>query len=131
MSKSNPAAQLVAKRINELRGRKTQREIAAEVGFPNQNMLSMLKTGAAKIPLDRVPALAVALECDSALLFRLALEQNFEGAALMAVRAIFRTVLTENELAWIELIRSASGGTDPHVTSMRAKILRGLFRVGD
>ena len=127
MTKPNAAADLVAKRIEALKGRKSQRQIAEEVGFPNQNILSMLKTGKTKIPLDRVPALATALECDPAPLFRLALEQTFEGSALMAVRNIFKTVLTENELAWIELLRSASGNSDPHLTARRARIIRAVF----
>jgi hypothetical protein len=34
---------------------KTQREIAAEVGLPKPNFLSMLKTGGSPVPLDRIP----------------------------------------------------------------------------
>ena len=33
-------------------------------------MMAMIKSGAAKLPLDRVPALARALECDPAVLFQ-------------------------------------------------------------
>jgi hypothetical protein len=40
---------------------RTQREIACDAGIPNQNFLSMLKTGTAKVPLRRVRALAAAL----------------------------------------------------------------------
>jgi transcriptional regulator with XRE-family HTH domain len=41
---------------------RTQREIARDAGIPSQNFLSMLKSGTAKLPLARVPALADALE---------------------------------------------------------------------
>lgn len=63
------------KRILALRSVKSQAEIAAEAGFVNPNMISMLKSGATRIPLDRVPALATALDVDPARLLQLALEQ--------------------------------------------------------
>ena len=59
-------AQFVTRRVLELKPRKTQAQIAAEAGFPNPNMISMIKGGASKLALDRVPSLAVALECDPA-----------------------------------------------------------------
>ena len=62
---------LIEKRIVELRPTKTQAEIAAEAGFTNVNMLSMIKTGATRLPIDRVPALAAALDVDAARLFQL------------------------------------------------------------
>lgn len=56
-------AAFIAKRVLELRP-KSQIDIAGEAGFVNANVLSMLKSGATKLPLDRVLALAKALECD-------------------------------------------------------------------
>jgi DNA-binding Xre family transcriptional regulator len=58
-------ARFVSKRILELRP-KSQTEIAAEAGFTNANFLSMVKAGNSKLAIDRVPALALALECDPA-----------------------------------------------------------------
>ena len=52
----------IRKRILELRPRKNQVEIAVEAGFVNTNMLLMIKSGKTKLPLDRVPALAKALD---------------------------------------------------------------------
>lgn len=68
-------AAFLEKRILKLKPRKTQFEIAIEGGFVQPNMLSMFKNGSNKLPLDRVPGLAKALECDPALIFKLALEQ--------------------------------------------------------
>ncbi len=56
-------AALVTKRTLQLRP-KSQIDIAGEAGFVNANVLSMLKSGATKLPLDRIPAIANALECD-------------------------------------------------------------------
>jgi transcriptional regulator with XRE-family HTH domain len=66
----------LTKRILELRPRKSQVEIATEAGFINVNMMSMLKSGKSKIPLDRVVALAKALEVDPSFLFKMAIEQS-------------------------------------------------------
>ena len=68
-------ARLIAARIRDLAHKKTQAEIASEAGFPNANMMTFLKNGRNKVPLDRVPSLAKALEIDPAYLMRLALDQ--------------------------------------------------------
>jgi hypothetical protein len=80
--KETDLAKYVAKRVLELRP-KNQSEIAAEAGFPNANFVSMIKSGASKLALDRVPSLAKALECDPAFLMRLALEQSVGSTVLI------------------------------------------------
>ena len=120
-------ANFIEKRVLELRPRKKQREIAAEAGFVNVNMLSMLKSGASKLPLDRVPALARALDTDPRLLFRLALEQSGNETMRHAVEEIFGTIVTRNEVAWLEEIREASGNVDPTLTSRARSGIRGIF----
>ncbi|MBT8410617.1 MAG: hypothetical protein KJP02_02315 [Octadecabacter sp.] len=69
-------AKYVDRRILELRGKKSQRDIAIKAGFPNPNMLSMVKNGVTKVAVDRVVTLAAALELDPKYLLRLALEQR-------------------------------------------------------
>jgi hypothetical protein len=65
---------------------RTQREIADEAGLPNQNFLSMLKSGTAKVPLRRVPALAAALDVPAVdLMFRCLRAQEPELAAIIAM----------------------------------------------
>ena len=54
---------------------KSQREIAIEAGFPKPNVVSMLKRGEMKVPLDRIPALAKACHVDPIYLLRLAMEE--------------------------------------------------------
>ncbi|MCZ8548774.1 hypothetical protein OOJ09_31905, partial [Mesorhizobium qingshengii] len=72
---STRLAQFVERRILELKAKKTQSTIASEAGFGQHNMLTNIKLGNSKLPLDRVPALAKALEVDAALLFMMAVEQ--------------------------------------------------------
>jgi hypothetical protein len=115
------------KRILELRPRKTQSRIATEAGFPQPNMLAMIKTGASKLPLDRVPGLAKALESDPTLLFMMAVEQLGGDTTGIAIRKIFGTLVMENEVDWLEEIRNASGHADPNLTTKARSAIRGIF----
>jgi hypothetical protein len=120
-------AKFVTKRILELAPRKSQAEIAAEAGFLSLNMLSMVKSGASKLALDRVPALAAALETDPKHLFLLALEQHGLESTMATVMEIFGTIVTKNEAAWLAAIREASDHSDPTLTSRARAAIRGVF----
>lgn len=61
----------------------SQRELAGMVGFNHPNVMSMLKTGRMKVPLDRIPDLAWALNADAFVLLVLAL--NDEHPALLTI----------------------------------------------
>ena len=132
MTKPHPysgsrAARFIAHRLLELRPKKSQQDIATEAGFVNPNMLSMVKSGKTKLPLDRVPSLAKAMDCDPRLLFRYALEQSGRETVRAAVEEIFGTVVTRNEVGWLEEIRDASGHTDPTLTARSRSALRKVF----
>lgn len=114
------------RRILELRPRKTQREIGSETGFIAVNMMSMVKAGSSRLPLDRVPALAKALETDAAHLFMLAIQQH-DPTLERVIKEIFGTVVTKNEVTWLEEIRDASDHADPTLTTKARKAIRGIF----
>lgn len=122
------AAKLIAQRVLDLSYRKTQRQIAAEAGFPNPNMLTHLKQGRNKVPLVRVPALARALEVDPALLMRLALDQALGRTAAKAIIDVLGTPVTANEAEWLAEIRSASDNTDPPLNARARAALRALLQ---
>jgi hypothetical protein len=119
-------ALFIAQRIIALKARKSQADIAAEAGFANANNVTMVKQGASKLAIDRVPAMARALECDPALLLRLALEQDVGNTAAAAIFAVLEP-LTENERAWIAEIRAASGDTDPPLARRAKAAIRAIF----
>lgn len=121
------AAEFIVERINQLAHRKTQNEIAAEAGFQNANMVSILKAGKSKLPLDRVPSLAKALECDPAFLMRLSLEQAVGATAARAITEIFGSPVTENERGWLKELREVSEDSDPRLTARSRAALRGIF----
>ena len=113
-------AAYISKRVLELRGRKTQAEIAVQAGYVSQNMLSMIKQGSSKVALDRVPALARALECDPAYLMRLALEQAVGETAALAILEIFGSPVTANEIGWGRCIMQVNRSCTPMATSSKA-----------
>ena len=120
-------AKFLDTRLLELKHKKTQAEIAEEAGFVNPNMVTMIKKGATKLPIDRAPALAKALESDPALLLRLALEQSEGSTAATAIFEIIGQPVTKNEMAWINEVREASGDADPRLTSRASAAMRGVF----
>lgn len=91
-------------------------------------MISMIKIGAEKLALDRVPQLAKALECDPAFLLRLAVDQSLGTTAAKAVDEIFGSPLTRNEREWITELRNASGDTDPRLTARSRTAFRAIFK---
>lgn len=89
--KSN-IARFIEKRVDDLVSKKSQKDIAAEAGFANPNVLVMFKQGRTKVPLDRVIQLARALEIEPSFLFNLALEQ-FYGDGSNPVAEIFNDII--------------------------------------
>lgn len=104
------------KRMDEIKHRKSQYDIAMEAGYHKPNIISMMKNGDAKVPLEKVFILAKAFEVDPNILFRLALEQNFGQQDTYALTQMMNRTMTENELAWVEKIRAYTGDADPSLT---------------
>jgi len=72
-------AKYLEQRVLELKSKNILADIAAEDCFVNASTVTMLKTGASKVPLDRVPALVAALDCDPAWLLRLGSRTDGRG----------------------------------------------------
>ena len=120
-------AKFIERRVLDLKARKSQLQIASEAGFPNPNMITMIKNGSTKLALDRVPSMARALDCDPAYLMRLALDQAVGDTSAQAITEIFGTPVTAHELGWIEAIREASANSDPRLTSRSKAAINTIF----
>ena len=83
----SPLAIRVASLLREIAGHKELPKIAQDAGFRSANMLNMIASGEAKLPLDRVEKLASALECDPNELMRLALAQFMEDRVVRLILA--------------------------------------------
>ena len=69
----SPTARLIAEAIDA--SGKTQADIAREVGFERPNVISMLKAGLMRMPIERIPAFSRATGIDPQLLIRVAMTE--------------------------------------------------------
>ena len=97
---------------------KSQREIAAEVGYPRPNVLSMMKQGQTKIPLEKAPLLARACGLDPADFTRHAM-QEYMPAVWETLAATFGESLTPAERRCLSAYRKVVARTnrEPEVTA--------------
>ncbi len=80
-------------------------------------MISMFKRGEVKVPLDKIPLLAKAINADPGHLFRLALEQYWPQLG-DTIQTIFGRVVTANEEEiLIKPWRAATANLDPAPTN--------------
>jgi hypothetical protein len=108
-------AQFLDKRLNEFKGTTTLAEIARKMGYPRDHVIAMFRSDQAKVPLDKLPALAQALEVDVGHLMRLSLEQYWPDKT-DAITKVFSRVVTDNEFALIQEIRKRTNDADPKLT---------------
>ena len=124
-------AKYIDKKIDELKGVKTQREIAAEIGYDKPNLISMFKRGEARVPLDKIPLLAKALGVDPAQMFRLALEQYWPDLREVIAK-LFGRLASENEeeillKPWRTATRNADPETSVKIQAAIAKMIESLW----
>jgi transcriptional regulator with XRE-family HTH domain len=127
---SSNTAKLIATAIKRLEGRKTQAQVAREAGFPHPNMLSMIRHGKSRLPLERIPALAEALEIDAALLFRLALSESWPGYERVVLQ-IFGDVFTMEEREMIAFLRHVSYGKVPQLNRRLERAIKEALKRTD
>ncbi len=68
---TSPTARMIADAIEG--SGKTQREIATEMGYEKSNVISMMKTGEMRMPVERIPSFARATGIDPQVLLRTAM----------------------------------------------------------
>lgn len=108
-------AQFLDKRLDELQGTTTLAEIARKLGYPRGHILSMFRADQAKVPLDKIPALAEALSVDVGHLMRLGLEQYWPEK-MDVITKVFSRIVTDNEFELIQEIRARTSDSDPKLT---------------
>lgn len=104
--KANSVAEYIGWQIN-LCG-KSQVEIANIAGFDKPNVITMIKQGKTKLPLDRLGKFAKAIEVDPVYLYKLCMQEYFPETWTEIERIYGQPVLTENELAMIKAIRESN-----------------------
>ncbi len=90
---------------------RTQKEIAEELGYENPNMISMLKKGNTKVPLNRVYTLAKAMGVDPKFFLRMVMTEYMPDT-WAAISLVYgdQMVLADQEIQLVQLFRKVTGG---------------------
>lgn len=113
-TKAKSVAEYVTWQIN-LCG-KPQIQIAKEVGFEKPNVITMIKQGKTKVPINKISSMAKALEVDPVFFLKMCM-QEYMPDLLDAVTTITnQPIVTANEMEFIEAIRGANPN-DPKLSS--------------
>lgn len=124
---ANPTNRFVAylrDRISAIASRKSEQEIAEAIGYHEAATIRRIKDGEARVPLDKVGALAEALEVDPAYLAHIWLVSHVPGGS-----DLFKATMTPNEHEILEIIRNASGHSDPAIGEEARRQLEAIFRL--
>ena len=122
----SPTANMLAKALEA--SDLTQREIAARVGFKNPNIISMMKTGETRIPLDRIPALAQTLGMNEQEFLMLAIQEYHPGVHEVLFD-VLGLPLSEAELAILTMFRMATLRGEIEVEGPFKQALEGLLEL--
>lgn len=87
---------------------KTQREIADQAGFAKANIITMIKNGDTKVPLEKIGKLAKALEVDPIFFYKMCLQEYLPGMWDELEKIFGQPALSQNEVEILEVIRSAN-----------------------
>lgn len=106
----------------------TQREIADRAGFRQANVVSMLKTGEMRVPLDRIPALARTLGMNERAFLLAAIEEYHPGVHEVLVETL-GLPLSDAELGILTMFRMASMRGEIEIEGPFRQALEGLLEV--
>ena len=123
---TSPTARHLAEALD--RSYKTQREIAGDAGFASPNILSMMKTGETRIPLNRIPALAQALGMNEQEFLMLAIQEYHPGVHEVLFD-VLGLPLSEAELAILTMFRMATLRGEIEVEGPFKQALEGLLEL--
>jgi hypothetical protein len=113
METTSQVARFIERRIEET-GQK-QTDIAFKVGFEKPNVITMIKQGKTRLPLDKIGLMANALETDPTQLFQLCMEE-YHPATWKVIAPFMEGAMTKDELQLLNSLRAWVGG--PFLSAM-------------
>lgn len=122
-------AQLISRHIDMMSPRRNMREISQRMGFRKPNMLSMIRTGRAAVPFEKIPVIARELEIDPALLLRMHLNEVWPGFAKV-VEEVFGAIITDCERRWLAFLGDICVIAPPDDLAVRTKVIELLSARG-
>lgn len=106
----------------------TNQDIAGRIGYANPNVISMIKKGRTKLPIDKVTKMADALHVDRARLMRMALSEYMPDA-YHDIKQCLGEPITQNERVVLEVWRDSTNGEDPAIPEHAIKGLHQGFQL--
>ncbi len=91
---------------------KSQKEIASEIGLDNANVVTMWKSGASRVPPNRLYALALALDVDPWFLVRLGMLEYYPEVHAVIEKIMPAPLLTKNEIEMLKSYRKLTDYSD-------------------
>jgi len=104
-------------------GRK-QRDMAKDMGFDKPNIITMIKQGKTKLPLDKVGRMAKAIGVDPIFLFRMCMNEYMPETWTAIEHLLEQPIVTRNEMAIVEVIREANPGNPKLITQEERETLK-------
>lgn len=91
---------------------KSQKEIAEEAGYERPNILTMIKQGHTKLPINKIVPLARALGIEPLHLMRITFQEYLPEAWETLEPLLGQSLVTEEEMAAIKTLRRAQEGVE-------------------
>jgi hypothetical protein len=113
MTHDSETARYISARIDE--SRKFEHQIAMESGFDCEGIVSMIRSGSAKVPIAKIGKIAKALGTDPIQLMSICFQEYFPET-WDSISPFLDTALTADELSLIKGFRSAVGV--PYIMSL-------------
>jgi transcriptional regulator with XRE-family HTH domain len=88
---------------------KTQKTIASELGYENPNVISLIKQGRTKLPVNKVQLMAQSLGIDPVNLLRLVMTEYMPETWTVIASVMGDKLISEDERKLVGLARDASG----------------------
>lgn len=130
VSTTNEVSAFIARHIDiQQKAGRSLADIARDAGFTRANVISMFKSGTAKVPLARVPMLAASLNVQPATLFRLAMLQHWPELHHVVAK-LFGDVTTPNERELLGLLRFVSRNADPKLSDRQKRAIERILAEG-
>lgn len=100
---------------------KTHRQIAREAGFPKPNVISMMKSGEMKVPINKAPGLARACGGDPVAFTRLVMEE-YEPRAWATLQETLGRSPSPEEQALLDLLRELAPPAGVNLVQIRREL---------
>jgi hypothetical protein len=107
MSKTLPTVAKFLEKAIEASG-KTQLQIADEMGYDYPNVISSMKSGDTKLPLNKIPACAKALHVDPKHLLDIVMSEYYPETWPTIRAALLQSPVTDDDAALIQLLRDST-----------------------